>query len=168
MTDLPYLSGYPAQLTDQIRTLLSQNRLADLLLKRYPVPHDITTDRALYDFAMELKNQYLRKAPPLSKVLYDKQIRIVHDALGLQTSISRIQGAKLKNKNEIRIGSALKTAPLPLLRMLVVHELAHLKEKAHDKAFYKLCEHMEASYHQLEFDLRVYLTYTERCGSLYG
>ena len=39
-----------------------------------------------------------------------------------------------------------------------MHELAHLKEKAHDKAFYQLCTHMEPQYHQYEFDLRLWLT----------
>ena len=44
---------------------------------------------------------------------------------------------------------------------LVVHELAHLKEMEHNKAFYQLCTHMLPDYHQLEFDLRVYLTWRE-------
>jgi len=39
-----------------------------------------------------------------------------------------------------------------------VHELAHLKEREHGKAFYALCLHMEPDYHQLEFDLRLWLT----------
>jgi predicted metal-dependent hydrolase len=43
--------------------------------------------------------------------------------------------------------------------MIVVHELAHLKELEHNKAFYKLCEYMEPNYHQLELDLRLLLTY---------
>jgi predicted metal-dependent hydrolase len=47
-----------------------------------------------------------------------------------------------------------------------VHELAHLREKAHDKAFYQLCTHMEPDYHQYEFDLRLYLTYRETAGNL--
>ncbi|MFT6343825.1 MAG: putative metal-dependent hydrolase, partial [Paraglaciecola sp.] len=42
------------------------------------------------------------------------------------------QGSKLKSKNEIRIGSMFKRAPLSLLNMIVVHELAHLKEKDHN------------------------------------
>jgi hypothetical protein len=42
--------------------------------------------------------------------------------------------------------------------MITVHELAHLKEKQHDKAFYQLCCHMEPRYHQLEFDTRLWLT----------
>jgi predicted metal-dependent hydrolase len=42
-----------------------------------------------------------------------------------------------------------------------VHELAHLKELEHDKAFYQLCTHMAPDYHQLEFDTRLYLTHLE-------
>jgi predicted metal-dependent hydrolase len=42
-----------------------------------------------------------------------------------------------------------------------VHELAHLKERDHNKAFYQLCTHMEPDYFQLEFDLRLYLTHRE-------
>jgi UTP pyrophosphatase len=38
-----------------------------------------------------------------------------------------------------------------------VHELAHLKHAAHDKAFHALCTHMEPDYHRLEFDLRLWL-----------
>ena len=45
--------------------------------------------------------------------------------------------------------------------MIVVHELAHLKEREHDRAFYALCLHMEPDYHQLEFDLRLWLTVRE-------
>ena len=59
---------------------------------------------------------------------------------------------------EIRVAGVFREAPEAFLRMIVVHELAHLKERQHDKAFYQLCEHMEPAYHQLEFDLRLYLT----------
>ena len=45
--------------------------------------------------------------------------------------------------------------------MILVHELAHLRERDHNKAFYQLCEYMLPGYHQLEFDLRVYLTWRE-------
>ena len=48
--------------------------------------------------------------------------------------------------------------------MIVVHELAHLREKDHGKAFYQLCQHMEPQYHQYEFDLRLYLTHVEHSG----
>ncbi|MDD2785076.1 MAG: metal-dependent hydrolase, partial [Sulfuricurvum sp.] len=37
----------------------------------------------------------------------------------------------------------------------------------HNKAFYKLCTHIEPQYHQLEFEVRLYLTYLDHFGKLY-
>ncbi|MBW7982717.1 M48 metallopeptidase family protein [Enterobacillus tribolii] len=168
MERLTYLTGYPEHLQQQVHQLLAQNRLGEVLLKRYPDTHDFTTDRALYQFTTELKNQYLRNASPISKVQYDSKIHVLKNALGLHTAVSRIQGNKLKAKAEIRVATVFKTAPEAFLRMIVVHELAHLREKDHNKAFYALCCHMEPGYHQLEFDTRLYLTHLELCGTLYG
>jgi hypothetical protein len=117
---------------------------------------------------VELKNQFLRQSNPLSKVVYDDKLDVLHQALGLHTFISRVQGGNLKAKHEIRVGAVFKTAPLEFLRMIVVHELAHLREKEHNKAFYKLCEYMEPDYHQLEFDMRLYLTCLELGERVYG
>ena len=167
MQELRYLTGYPQQLTMPISKIIEEQRLSALLLNKYPVVHSVKTDKALYDFTVELKNRFLRKANPLSKVTYDSKINVIHEALGLHTFISRVQGGKLKAKHEIRVGVVFKTAPEAFLRMIVVHELAHLKEKEHNKAFYSLCEHMEPDYHQLEFDLRLYLTHLELIGPLY-
>lgn len=167
MNTLKYLSGYSAVVKDQVHALISNNKLAEVLLKKYPEAHQIRTDKALYVYVMGLKNQYLKKSTPLSKVVYDDKIDVLHQALGLHTVISRVQGNNLKSKNEIRVGAVFKKAPLEFLRMIVVHELAHLREKQHNKAFYKLCEHMEPEYHQLEFDLRLYLTHLDLVGKLY-
>lgn len=35
-----------------------------------------------------------------------------------------------------------------------MHALAHLKEAGHNKAFYRLCTHVEPDCRQLGFDLR--------------
>jgi len=168
MPQLPYLAGYPPQIIDRVRDLLASGRLSAYLLGRYPSGHDIRTDRALYDYVLGLKSQYLRSSSPLSKVAYDGRIGLVHQALGLHTFVSRVQGGRLKAKNEIRIAALFREAPLPLLRMIVVHELAHLKEREHGKAFYRLCEHMEPAYHQLELDARLFLLQLERHGPLYA
>lgn len=159
-----YLSGYPAALVCQVQTLIEQDRLADLLLKKYPHAHEVRTDSALYDYVLELKNEYLRNAGQLSKVAFDSKIHIIKNALGTHTTISRVQGAKLKIKREIRVAVMFKQMPPEFLRMIVVHELAHMKEREHDKAFYQLCRHMAPEYAQLEFDLRAYLTYLARGG----
>jgi predicted metal-dependent hydrolase len=52
--------------------------------------------------------------------------------------------------------------------MIAVHELAHLKEREHGKAFYQLCVHMEPAYHQLEFDTRLYLTHLDQAAPAPG
>lgn len=67
----------------------------------------------------------------------------------------------------MRISRVLKDAPAEMLEMLVVHELAHFKEKEHNKAFYKLCEYMRPNYHQIEFDLRLYLVLLDQGEDLY-
>lgn len=164
---LKYLSGYSPQVLSQVEDLIDSNRLADYLLKKYPEPHRIATSKALYQYVQEIKGRHLRKSAPLSKVIYDDKIDVIHNALGLHTHISRVQGSKLKAKKEIRVSTQFKGAPEAFLRMIVVHELAHIREKDHNKAFYNLCLHMEPDYHQLEFDLRLYLTCLDMQGSLY-
>ncbi|EIW3888516.1 M48 family metallopeptidase [Klebsiella pneumoniae] len=153
MTKLIYLQGYPESLLAQVTTLIEQGRLGEVLQKRYPQGHDVNSDKALYQYTQDLKNRFLRGAAPINKVMYDSKIHVLNNALGLHTAISRVQGGKLKAKAEIR------DAPEAFLRMIVVHELAHLKEKDHNKAFYQLCCHMEPQYHQLEFDTRLWLTH---------
>lgn len=159
--NLKYLQGYPENVLSQVQSLIEQGKLAAWMKSKYPTMHTLTTEKALYEYTMAIKNRYLKKSSPLSKVIYDPKIHIVNHALGLHTFVSRNHGGKLKAKNEIRIASIFKEAPEPLLRMLVVHELAHIKEKDHNKAFYALCCHMEPEYHQLEFDARLFLTYKE-------
>ncbi len=157
MIPLKYLQHYPASLQDKIRQMQSQNTLGEYIAQRYPQSHNVQTDKALYQYSSEIKQEFLRNAPLLDKVHYDNRLSIDHHALGLNTAISRVQGGKLKAKKEIRISSFFKETPADFLKMIVVHELAHLKERNHDKAFYQLCQHMEPNYHQLEFDCRVYL-----------
>lgn len=152
-----YLHNYPAALQAQIRQMQAQDMLGDYITHRYAEPHLIQTDKALYEYSNDIKQTFIRSAPMLDKVAYDNRLSIEHHALGLNTAISRVQGGNLKAKKEIKISAFFKAAPAAFLRMIVVHELAHLKERNHDKAFYKLCQHMEPDYHQLEFDCRVYL-----------
>lgn len=161
MSSLKYLSAYSEQTQQQVVQLLAQNKVGDVLRKRYPRAHDLRTDKALYQYVQELREEHLRNAEPINKVAYDSKIHVINHALGLHTAISRVQGGKLKAKHEIRVATMFKEVPLELLRMITVHELAHVKEKQHDKAFYKLCTYMEPNYHQYEFDLRLYLTYLD-------
>jgi len=155
---LKYLTAYPDDVKAQVRQLIAEDRLGEMLRRKYPARHAVRTDGALYDYVLELKNRFMRKAEPLSRVAYDSKLQVIRNALGTHSTISRVQGNKLKSKREIRVASLFREAPPEFLKMIVVHELAHLKERAHDKAFYQLCTSMEPDYHQFEFHLRLYLT----------
>ena len=158
MTPLNYLAAYPEAVQRQVQQALDAGRLAENLRRRYAGRHDVRTDRALFDYTLALKQRFMRHAGPLARVGYDDRLQVVAHALGTHTTISRVQGSKLKAKREIRVAALFKALPAEFLKMIVVHELAHMKEREHDKAFYQLCSHMEGDYHRLEFDLRLVLT----------
>jgi len=156
-----YLNHYPEQVKSQVSLLIKNNKLDRYLLDKYPKPHSTKSDKLLFEYANDLKNRYLKNSHTLSKVLYDSKLDVIHNALGTHHFISRVQGSKLKSKNEIRVSSLFKNVPQEFLDMILTHEIAHFKEKEHNKAFYKLCEYIQPSYHQVEFDLRLYLTYRD-------
>ena len=163
---LKYLAAYPAHVLAQVHVLLDQGQLGAMLLKKYRHAHAVRTDKALYDYVQAIKATKLRGSEPLSKVAFDTKLHVMAHALGTHTAVSRVQGSRLKAKREIRVATLFKDTPIEFLRMITVHELAHLKERAHDKAFYQLCCHMEPDYHQFEFDLRLYLTHLDLGGKV--
>ncbi|MDC6636321.1 hypothetical protein OEZ81_25605, partial [Leclercia adecarboxylata] len=127
MSDLKYLRGYPEPLLAQVRQLIAEDRLGDYLARRYPGRHQVQSDKALYGYVQQLKQDHLKSAPPIDKVLYDNRLDLTHRALGLHTAVSRVQGGKLKAKKEIRVAALFREAAPEFLQMIVVHELAHLR-----------------------------------------
>ena len=161
---LKYVAGYPQSVQEQVRDMLAQGRIGGLLLQKYPALHGVRTDRALYAYVMQIKDEFLRSSEPLSKVAYDSKLHVIRHALGTHSTVSRVQGSKLKAKREIRVATLFREGPPEFLRMIAVHELAHFKAKEHDRSFYQLCTRMEPHYHQYEFDLRLYLTHMQEDG----
>ena len=158
---LKYLGAYPAPIVAQVAALIGQGRLPQVLQQRYPERHAVQSDTALYAYVSELKAQHLRGADPIHKVAYDSKLKVIQHALGTHTMVSRVQGGKFKAKREIRVASLFREGPPEFLRMIVAHELGHLKEREHNKAFYALCTHIDADYQQHEFDLRLWLVSRE-------
>lgn len=152
-------------LVQQADALWRGGELLPLLRRRHAEAHQVRSDAALYDYVQALKTRHLRKAEPLQFVAFDAKLRVIQHALGTHTRRSQQQGARLKTRREIRVASLFKDAPAALLRAIVVHELAHLKELEHNKAFYQLCQHMEPDYFQLEFDVRLWLLGLEPGGA---
>ena len=162
-----YLGNYPPTVIQQVQSLVDNDKLAEFLLQRHPTTHCVYNDNDLREYVLSLKNQHMKKSSPLSKVIYDSKIHVVHNALGLHSYVSRKQGGKLKAKNELRVSAVFKKTSEAMLNMIVVHELAHLKEKEHNKAFYRLCLHMLPDYHQLELEMRLFLFQLEQGGTFY-
>ncbi|MDH5572960.1 MAG: hypothetical protein OEY89_14445, partial [Gammaproteobacteria bacterium] len=93
-----YLSNYPPSVIHQVESLIENGRLANHLLQRYPEPHNIANDSDLRNYVLSLKNQHMKKSQPLSKIIYDTRLHVVHNALGLHSYVGRNQGGKLKTK----------------------------------------------------------------------
>jgi hypothetical protein len=151
------LMGMHPDVRSKVDALAASGELMHRLRTRYPEQHDITHNAALYAYVQDIKRTYMKSSDPLGKVRYSDKISSLHRALGLHTYAVRVQGSKLKRKNELRVCSRFKDLPPEFLRMVVVHELAHLRHRDHDKAFYRLCCHMEPDYHRYEMDLRLWL-----------
>lgn len=99
-SDLPYLQAYPGTVQDQVRSLMGQGgaALATLLQRKYPHAHSVRTDKALYQYTTALKTRYLRNADAVNKVVFDSKIHVVRHALGLHTTVSRVQGNRLADQ----------------------------------------------------------------------
>ncbi len=165
MSGINLIKHYPSELQQKVLKLIENKTLTTYLKQKYPTAHTITNDKQLYNYVMQLKNEHFKKFQ-IDKILYDSKIQ-TKNALGMHTFISRVQGSKLKAKNEIRIATVFKNAPKEFLEAIVVHELAHLKEKEHNKSFYNLCTFILPNYTQLEFDLCLYLIHLQLFGKIY-
>ena len=162
MSSLKYITHYPEQIQSQAAFLIKSGQLEHYLKKGYPDSHQIQSDKALYEYVNQLKNQYMRNSKSLTQVTFNTKDNVLKNALGVHVYQSRVQGNKLKSHHSITVASLFKEAPPEFLRMIVVHELAHFREKEHNKSFYQLCCHMEPDYHQFELDTRLWLQWRDQ------
>ncbi|TAG00807.1 MAG: hypothetical protein EAZ43_12695 [Betaproteobacteria bacterium] len=68
---LKYLHDYPESLQVQVRLLVSENRLGEVLQKRYPEANTVRTDEALQAYTLDLKSQFMKSAVTPSKIVFD-------------------------------------------------------------------------------------------------
>ena len=110
---LRYIQGYPTHLVEQVEGMIQSGKFSTWFDKRYPDRHEIKSEQALYQYAMDIKQRYMRKTPPIKKVIYDGKIHLINNALGLHTFVSKNHGGKLRSVNEIRIANVFKDALKP-------------------------------------------------------
>jgi len=83
-----YLTNYSPTLISQVESLIKNERLKNYLLKKYPKPHDVANDSDLRNYVSTLKNQHMKKSQPLSKIIYDSKLHVVHNAPGLHSYVT--------------------------------------------------------------------------------
>lgn len=159
-----YIGGYSHTIQSQAQNLMDKGVLGRYILEKYPNKHDVRNDKALAQKTMEWKNRFMRNTPPIHRVCYDNKLRVLNDALGLHTTSFKVHGSRTVSSREIRIATVFRDAPEAFLEMILVHELAHQKEREHNKAFYQLCQHICPDYFQRELDTRLYLIVLETAG----
>ena len=147
-----YFQGYPPHIIEQVLQLFNGDRAAKYLKGKYPDAHSITSDKALYSYATELKKRYLKNALPFGRAAFKKQGDMVTNALGTHTF--RMQGKT--RKHDLAINSDLLRAPEPFSKHSSYMNSLILRKKTTTKPSYQLCCHMEPQYHQLELDLRIF------------
>ena len=62
MSAFRYLQAYPDKLQLQVQKIIEGPGLGEWLKSRHSEPHTIRTDGALYNYVIELKNEFLRQA----------------------------------------------------------------------------------------------------------
>ncbi len=158
--EFKYLKHYPDNIKEAVNRLYKEEKLGVYLKSRYNEVF-VSKDKELYILAKEIKDIYLKKQKLPERILFDSKIELTNQALGLHSFIPVKQGKKIKRLNEIKISSRFKKMSKEFLLNVLVHELCHLKEKEHNKAFYNLCTNIKEDYFQVELDLRIYLTYLD-------
>ena len=115
-----FIAGYAEETRERARGLVEAGRAEAYLAGRYPERHEVRNNAALVDYVQTMKRKHLRQSDPLSKVCFSDKLSALNKALGTHTYVSRVQGGKLKAKNELRVASLFKEAPAEFLRMIVV------------------------------------------------
>ena len=60
---LKYITGYPANLIEQVSGLVESNRFITWFEQRYPDTHQIKSEKALFDYTMQIKQRFMKKRP---------------------------------------------------------------------------------------------------------
>ncbi|WP_295420508.1 M48 family metallopeptidase [Sulfurovum sp.] len=145
-------SAYPLLLQKQTkkRTKLTfENGLFVLYYYRYD---ETLFQKHIDRFYKEEASQFI---PPLLR----------HWACEMKLSPNNISFRKTKrqwgscsSKNNLSFNTMVMKLPLDVIQYIIIHELAHIKHKHHQKSFWALVEHYMPNYRQHVSELKTYST----------
>ena len=86
-------------------------------------------------------------------IIFHKQVKDFSTIMKLSPTDIKLSSAKTRwgscnSKNVIRLNWKLVMAPIEIINYVIIHELAHIKEKNHSKKFWSIVEKYDINYKQ--------------------
>jgi predicted metal-dependent hydrolase len=147
-----YFQGKPYVLNCQVKEGL-RNVTLEFNEESFHISHSSSTEQELLEEVLNLfyKQEAIRTITPLVKKWSDK-MKLNPSNIGFRKAKSR--WGSCSSQNSLSFNYYLSKLPLPIVEYVVVHELAHIKEKNHSKNFWALVEEFLPNYRMLVKELR--------------
>lgn len=111
------------------------------------------------EFLMQIENFYKHKAEEIIIPMVEEQAQIMSlYPTAISFRKTKRQWGSCSSKNRLSFNTGLIKLPLDVIQYVIVHELAHIKHKHHQKSFWKEVERYSPNYKKLEQKLKEYLT----------
>ncbi len=108
---------------------------------------------------MQIENFYKHKAEEIIIPMVEEQAQIMSlYPTAISFRKTKRQWGSCSSKNRLSFNTGLIKLPLDVIQYVIVHELAHIKHKHHQKSFWKEVERYSPNYKKLEQKLKEYLT----------
>ncbi len=149
-----YFQGqaYPLRLIEQTkkRTKLIFNQ--ELFLLYYHHYDEVLFQKHVDDFYKKESKQFV----PLLVEKWSIQMALV--PTGIRFRKTKRQWGSCSGKNILSFNTMLMKLPQDVIQYIIVHELAHIQHKHHQKSFWKLVEKYMPDYKQHVTELKKYTT----------
>ena len=111
------------------------------------------------EFLNQIEKFYKYKAKEIISPLVEQQAQIMKlYPTAISFRKTKRQWGSCSSKNSLSFNTGLIKLPLDVIQYVIIHELAHIKHKHHQKAFWKEVERYAPNYKALEQKLKEYLT----------
>ena len=150
----PYLQGrsYPLRLIEQTkkRTILIFDQ--EVFLLYYHQYDEVLFQKHVDNFYKEEAKQFV----PLLVEKWSGQMALVPTNIRFRKT--KRQWGSCSGKNILSFNTMMMKLPQDVIQYIIVHELAHIKHKHHQKSFWKLVETYIPDYKQHVTELKKYTT----------
>ena len=149
-----YFQGrsYPLKLIEQTKKRTKLIFDQELFLLYYHHYDEVLCQKHVDDF-------YREESKLLVPILVEKwSAQMALAATGIRFRKTKRQWGSCSGKNVLSFNTMLMKLPQDVIQYIIVHELAHIKHKHHQKSFWKLVETHIPNYKQHVTELKKYTT----------